>query len=108
MLTGSLKGPDDFEEGDFRKGLPRFNSEVRSDIGDSQSFTAAQLTISPLDPTHPPQNFPKNLELVNKLKAIADKKGCTPGQLTLAWLLAQGDDIIPIPGTLRVSIRESG
>jgi len=74
FLTGSLKSPDDFEEGDFRKFAPRFNAE----------------------------NFPKNLKLVDELKVVADSKGCTPGQLVLAFLMAQGDDIIPIPGTTRV------
>ena len=74
VLTGQIKSPDDFEEGDFRKMSPRFSKE----------------------------NFPKNLELVNTLSAMAKKKGCTPGQLTLAWILAQGDDFIPIPGTTKV------
>jgi aryl-alcohol dehydrogenase-like predicted oxidoreductase len=46
-------------------------------------------------------NFGKNLELVQRLEPIADEKGCTPGQLALAWLLAQGSDIVPIPGTKR-------
>lgn len=69
FLTGQIKSPDDFEEGDFRKYAPRYNKE----------------------------NFPKNLKLVEKLQEFARKKGCTPGQLSLAWLLAQGDDIIPIP-----------
>ena len=71
MLTGQYKSPADFEEGDFRKVAPRFSEE----------------------------NFPKNLKLVDTLKAIADKKGCTPGQLTLAWLMHQGNHILPIPGT---------
>ena len=71
MLTGQYKSPDDLEEGDFRKAAPRFSAE----------------------------NFPKNLKLVDTLKAIADRKECTPGQLTLAWLMRQGQDIIPIPGT---------
>ena len=74
FLTGTLRSPDDFEEGDFRTFAPRFSKE----------------------------NFHKNLELVDTLKEIADKKGATPGQLTLAWLMAQGDDIIPIPGTTKV------
>jgi len=65
------KSPDDFETGDFRKFLPRFSEE----------------------------NFGKNLALVEFFKEFAAKKGCTSGQLALAWLLAQGDDIIPIPGT---------
>ena len=45
------------------------------------------------------ENFPKNLKLVDQLTEIANKKSCTPSQLTLAWLLAQGDDVFPIPGT---------
>jgi aryl-alcohol dehydrogenase-like predicted oxidoreductase len=69
FLTGQIKSPDDFEEGDFRKHAPRYSKE----------------------------NFPKNLELVSNLEAYASKKGCTSGQLALAWLLAQGDDVIPIP-----------
>jgi len=78
FLTGQYRSPDDFEEGDFRRHAPRFSKE----------------------------NFPKNLELVDGLVAIAKKKGCTAGQLTLAWLLAQGDDIIPIPGTKKVKYLE--
>ena len=52
------------------------------------------------------ENFPKNLELVDKLSAIAKKKGCTTGQLTLAWLMEQGEDVIPIPGTKKVKYLE--
>ena len=74
MLTGQIKSLDDFEEGDFRKSQPRFSKE----------------------------NFPKNLQLVDQLSSIAKKKNCTPGQLTLAWILAQGDDFIPIPGTSKI------
>jgi aryl-alcohol dehydrogenase-like predicted oxidoreductase len=74
FLTGSIRSPDDFEEGDFRTFAPRFSKE----------------------------NFHKNLELVDTLKGLADKKGCTSGQLVLAFLMAQGDDIIPIPGTTKV------
>jgi aryl-alcohol dehydrogenase-like predicted oxidoreductase len=48
------------------------------------------------------ENFPKNLVLVDKMSQLAKKKGVTPTQLTLAWLLAQGDDIIPIPGSLKI------
>jgi aryl-alcohol dehydrogenase-like predicted oxidoreductase len=69
FLTGQIKSPDDFEEGDFRKHAPRYSEE----------------------------NFPKNLKLVTALEALAKRKGCTPGQLALAWLLKQGPDIIPIP-----------
>ena len=74
FMTGSLRSPEDFGEGDFRAYAPRFSKE----------------------------NFHKNLELVDGLKELADKKGCTTGQLVLAFLMAQGDDIIPIPGTTRV------
>lgn len=74
LISGNLRSPDDFEEGDFRKFAPRFSAE----------------------------NFPKNLQLVDKIGAIAKKKGVTPTQLTLAWLMAQGEDIIPIPGTTKV------
>lgn len=78
MLTGAYKSPADFEEGDFRSRSPRFSEE----------------------------NFPKNLKLVDEIKGIAQKKGCTPGQLTLAWLLAQGEDVIPIPGTKKIKYLE--
>ncbi|KAL8674741.1 MAG: hypothetical protein Q9168_000825 [Polycauliona sp. 1 TL-2023] len=69
FLTGAYKSPADFEEGDFRAYSPRFSKE----------------------------NFPKNLELVRHLEEIAKKKKCTSGQLSLAWLLSQGEDIFPIP-----------
>jgi aryl-alcohol dehydrogenase-like predicted oxidoreductase len=75
FLSGRFKSPDDFEEGDFRKHNPRFEGE----------------------------NFQKNLELVERVKEIADEKGATPGQLALAWVLAQGEDIVPIPGTTKVN-----
>lgn len=78
FVTGVYRSPDDFEEGDFRKFSPRFSAE----------------------------NFPKNLKLVDGLVELAKKKGCTAGQLTLAWLLAQGDDIIPIPGTKKIKYLE--
>ncbi|CAF5019138.1 unnamed protein product [Rotaria sp. Silwood1] len=74
LLTGQYQSPDDFEENDFRRSQPRFSKE----------------------------NFPKNLELVNYIKELAKKKNCTPGQLTLSWILAQGDDFIPIPGTTKI------
>ncbi len=73
FLTGAITNPDDFAPDDFRRRSPRFQGE----------------------------NFTKNLELVEQVKAIADEKGITAGQLALAWLLAQGDDIVPIPGTKR-------
>ncbi|KAK0672179.1 NADP-dependent oxidoreductase domain-containing protein [Cercophora samala] len=74
FLTGQIKSVDDFAADDFRRLVPRFN----------------------------PENFSKNLEVVEKLGQIAKKKGCTTGQLTLAWLMAQGPDIIPIPGTKKI------
>jgi aryl-alcohol dehydrogenase-like predicted oxidoreductase len=73
FLTGQITSPDDFEADDFRRANPRFMGE----------------------------NFAKNLELVDRVKALAADKDCTPGQLALAWVLAQGDDIVPIPGTKR-------
>jgi aryl-alcohol dehydrogenase-like predicted oxidoreductase len=74
FLTGQFKSPDDFPEGDFRKYHPRFQGE----------------------------NFQKNLDLVGEVEAIAKEKGCTTAQLALAWVLAQGEDIVPIPGTKHV------
>ena len=79
FLTGAYKSRSDFEEDDFRKISPRFSEE----------------------------NFPKNLELVNHIQELARKKGCTSGQLTLAWLLAQGDDIFPIPYVENLQPRSS-
>ena len=73
FLTGTIKSPDDFAPNDFRRNFPRFQGE----------------------------NFQHNLELVDKVKEIAQEKDCTPAQLALAWLLAQGEDIIPIPGTTK-------
>ena len=57
-------------------------------------------------PRFSPENFAKNLVLVDRFKALAAKKACTPGQLALAWLSAQGDDIIPIPGTKKLKYME--
>jgi aryl-alcohol dehydrogenase-like predicted oxidoreductase len=74
FLTGQFKSPDDFPEGDFRKNHPRFQGE----------------------------NFQKNLDLVSEVGKMAEVKGCTTAQLALAWVLAQGDDIVPIPGTKHV------
>ena len=73
FLTGALKSPDDFGADDYRRFSPRFQGE----------------------------NFAKNLRLVEQVKALAADKGVTAGQLALAWVLAQGDYIIPIPGTKR-------
>jgi len=72
ILTGSVKSAD-FGPKDFRRISPRFQGE----------------------------NFNKNLELVQRIEKIATEKNCTPAQLALAWVLAQGDDIVPIPGTKR-------
>jgi aryl-alcohol dehydrogenase-like predicted oxidoreductase len=78
FLTGRFRSPDDFEAGDFRTNHPRFQGE----------------------------NFQRNLDLVERVRAIADEKGCTPGQLALAWVLSRGDDIAPIPGTKHVRYLE--
>jgi len=78
FLTGQIKRPEDIEEGDWRKNHPRFQGE----------------------------NFQKNLDLVARVTELAREKRCTPGQLALAWLLAQGDDVVPIPGTKRRSYVE--
>lgn len=71
FLTGKIKNIDDLDASDYRRQSPRFQDE----------------------------NFQKNLDLLAKIEAIASDKGCTPSQLALAWVLAQGDDIVPIPGT---------
>jgi len=59
------------------------------------------VPYSPLGPRFQGENFQKNLDLVREIEAMAQEKGCTPAQLALAWVLAQGDDIVPIPGTKR-------
>ncbi len=71
FLTGALKSPDDFAADDFRRTNPRFQGE----------------------------NFARNLQLVEQVRALAAQKGVSTGQLALAWVLAQGDYLIPIPGT---------
>ncbi|MBF9195592.1 aldo/keto reductase [Microvirga terrestris] len=73
FLTGQIKSVDDLAEDDFRRNSPRFQSE----------------------------NFQKNLDLVREIEAMAREKGCAPSQLALAWVMAQGNDIVPIPGTKR-------
>jgi aryl-alcohol dehydrogenase-like predicted oxidoreductase len=73
FLTGSFKSPEDLAADDRRRAFPRFQSE----------------------------NFDRNLRLVEHVRALATEKGCTPAQLALAWVLAQGEDIVPIPGTKR-------
>jgi aryl-alcohol dehydrogenase-like predicted oxidoreductase len=73
FLTGAVSSPDDFGEDDWRRGHPRFTGEA----------------------------FAVNLRLVEAVRALAEAKGATPGQLALAWVLAQGDDVVPIPGTKR-------
>ena len=73
FLTGAYKSIDDFRSDDFRRNSPRFQGE----------------------------NFEKNLELVRHIERLAAEKGCTPSQLALAWVLAQGNDLVPIPGTKR-------
>jgi aryl-alcohol dehydrogenase-like predicted oxidoreductase len=73
FLSGQFKTPDDFQENDFRRFNPRFQGE----------------------------NFKRNLGVVERVKLIAAEKGVTPSQLALAWVLARGRDIVPIPGTKR-------
>jgi len=74
FLTGQITSPEDFPEDDFRRFHPRFTGE----------------------------NFNKNIALVREVEAMAREKGCTTAQLALAWVLAQGDDIVPIPGTRHI------
>ncbi|HEY1811359.1 MAG TPA: aldo/keto reductase [Kofleriaceae bacterium] len=78
FLTGQIRKFDDLAADDFRRTNPRFQGD----------------------------NFAKNLELVDRVAQLATQKGCTPGQLALAWVLAQGDDIVPIPGTKRRTFLE--
>jgi aryl-alcohol dehydrogenase-like predicted oxidoreductase len=78
FLTGQIKSPEDLDQDDWRRSSPRFQGEA----------------------------FDRNLALVGKIREIAEAKGCTPGQLALAWVLAQGEDMIPIPGTKKVSYLE--
>jgi aryl-alcohol dehydrogenase-like predicted oxidoreductase len=78
FLSGEIRSIDDLAPDDFRRNNPRFQGE----------------------------NFAKNLELVDRVREIAAEKGVTPSQLALAWVLHQGDDIVPIPGTKRVTYLE--
>jgi aryl-alcohol dehydrogenase-like predicted oxidoreductase len=73
FLTGRFRSVDDLAPDDWRRNNPRFQGE----------------------------NFQKNLDLVGRVEALASKKGCTPAQLAIAWLLSRGDDIVPIPGSTR-------
>lgn len=73
FLTGAIRRPEDFAADDYRRTSPRFQGE----------------------------NFARNLALVDQVEMLARRKGCTPSQLALAWVLAQGEDIVPIPGTKR-------
>ncbi|MFL5954893.1 MAG: aldo/keto reductase [Gaiellaceae bacterium] len=78
FLSGQITSIEDLDENDFRRRGPRFQGE----------------------------NFQRNLDLVEKVKEIAEEKGITPSQLALAWVLARGEDIVPIPGTKRVEYLE--
>jgi aryl-alcohol dehydrogenase-like predicted oxidoreductase len=73
FLSGEITSPDQFAADDFRRDNPRFQGE----------------------------NFTRNLDLVTEVRHLAEAKGVTPAQLALAWVLAQGDDVVPIPGTKR-------
>ncbi|KIJ16033.1 hypothetical protein PAXINDRAFT_168671 [Paxillus involutus ATCC 200175] len=78
LLTGRFKSPDDFDADDFRRNIPKYSKE----------------------------NFPKILKLVEELANIGKEYDATAGQVALAWLLAQGDDVIPIPGTKKIKYLE--
>ncbi|MFM9699921.1 aldo/keto reductase [Streptomyces europaeiscabiei] len=75
FLTGTVRSPEQFDEGDWRRTSPRFQGE----------------------------NFQRNLALADEVRAIADEAGATPAQVALAWLLSRGEHIVPIPGTKRVT-----
>jgi len=78
FLTGQIQSFEDLAEDDYRRNSPRFQGD----------------------------NFKKNLDLVERIRQIAAEKGCEPSQLALAWLLQQGEDIVPIPGTKRTKYLE--
>jgi aryl-alcohol dehydrogenase-like predicted oxidoreductase len=78
FLTGQVRSLDELAQDDYRRFLPRFQGE----------------------------NFQRNLDLVERIEQIAARKGCKPSQLALAWVLAQGEDVVPIPGTKRRSYLE--
>jgi aryl-alcohol dehydrogenase-like predicted oxidoreductase len=78
FLTGRFKRPEDLPEGDTRRAHPRFQGD----------------------------NFASNLQLVDRVRELAREKGVSAGQFALAWVLAQGDDLVPIPGTTRRSSLE--
>ncbi|KAK1218248.1 Aldo-keto reductase str7 [Marasmius sp. AFHP31] len=78
LISGQIKSPDQFEESDFRRSIPKYSAE----------------------------NFPKILSVVDRLGDIGKKHDATPGQVTLAWILAQGDDIVVIPGTKKIKYVE--
>jgi len=78
FLTGQIKSVDDLDKDDWRRTSPRFQGAA----------------------------FDGNFDLVRKISTLAVAKACTPGQLALAWVLAQGDDVIPIPGTKKVRYLE--
>ncbi len=75
FLTGDIRSPEQLSDDDWRKSNPRFTGD----------------------------NFQRNLRIVDEVKAVAAEAGATPAQIAVAWLLAQGDDIAPIPGTKRVA-----
>lgn len=78
FLTGAIRTPEDFDEDDYRRMSPGFQGD----------------------------NFARNLQLVEQVRAMAREKGVSAGQPALAWVLAQGDDLVPIPGTRRVQYLE--
>ena len=78
FLSGRWSSPDEIPEGDFRRGNPRFQGE----------------------------NFDRNMAIVERVRELAEAKGATPAQLALAWVMARGEDVVPIPGTKRVRYLE--
>ena len=73
FLTGSITSPEDLDEDDWRRTNPRFQGE----------------------------NFERNLELVERVRSLAEDRGVTPAQLALAWVLSRGEEVVPIPGTTK-------
>lgn len=76
LTDNGQTSPDDFEPNDFRRTIPKYSKE----------------------------NFPKIIDTVDKIKKVAERHNVTPGQVTLAWVLAQGNDFVAIPGTKKIKV----
>ena len=92
ILTGQYKSPDDFEEDDYRRSLPRY---VNLAVMPSSTHSVFRFSK---------ENFPNILKIADAMKQIGEKHSATAGQVSLAWLLAQGNDVIPIPGTTKIKV----